>query len=228
MDLAKGTPQGSNFGPSLFNVFINDLLYYLPEDSVALYAIHDLPQGLDSKLNLLVNQAQAWYNENGMQSNPTKFQSIFFGKAPKCDILVNNVIIQPTGLIKLLGVSVDAKLMFHTHITDICIKAGRNLNTLKRMAKYLPFKVKLQLYNTYISCHFNFCPRVWHFCSQSDTDKLELLQYRALWFVYDDSESDYDSLHSRENMPNLELSRQRQLCTQVFKCINNQSPQYLS
>ncbi len=94
--------------------------------------------------------------------------------------------------------------------------------------KYLPVKVKLQLYNTYISCHFNFCPLVWHFCSQSDTDKLELLQYRALRFVYDDYESDYDSLLSRANMPNLELSRQRQLCTQIFKCINNQSPQYLS
>ncbi len=26
---------------------------------------------------------------------------------------------------------------------------------------------------TYILCHFNFCPLVWHFCSQLDTDKLE-------------------------------------------------------
>ncbi len=160
MDLTKGTPQGSKLGPSLFNLFINDLLYYLPEDSVAnfaddntLYAIHDSPQGLNTKLNSLVNQAQTWYDENGMQSNPTKFQSIFFGKTSKCNIYFNNINIEPTGLIKLLGVSLDAHLKFTTHIANICIKAGRNLNALKRVSRSLPTRVRLLLYKTYISCH---------------------------------------------------------------------------
>ncbi len=170
MDLAKGTPQGSKLGPNLFNLFINDLLYYLPEDSVAnfaddntLYAVHDSPQGLDTKLNQLVNQAQTWYDENGMQSNPTKFQSIFFGNTPSCDISVNTVIIQPTGIIKLLGVNLDAQLKFHEHIANLCTKAGRSLNALKRAGRFLPINVKLLLYKTHISCHFNFCPLVWHF-----------------------------------------------------------------
>ena len=81
MDLTKGTPQGSKLGPSLFNLFINDLLYYLPDDSVAnfaddntLYAVDSSPRGLRDKLDSLVNKAQLWYTENGVQSNPTKFQ----------------------------------------------------------------------------------------------------------------------------------------------------------
>ncbi len=57
---------------------------------------------------------------------------------------------------------------------------GRNLNILKRVAHSLPTKVKLLLYNAYISCHFNFCPLVWHFCSVANTKKLGRLQYRAL------------------------------------------------
>ncbi len=109
----------------------------------------------------------------------------------------------------------------------ICKTAGRNLNALKRVARDLPTKVRLQLYSTYISCHFNFCPLVWHFCGQAYTDRLEMLQFRALRFVYDDYESDYPTLLARANMPTLELSRQRALCTEVFKCIHNDAPQYM-
>ncbi len=61
----------------------------------------------------------------------------------------------------------------------------------------------------------------------SNTDMLEKLQYRALRFVFDDYESDYDKLLVRANMPSLELSRLRGLCIQVFKCINNLAPQYM-
>ena len=133
-----------------------------------------------------------------------------------------------TGLIKLLGVTLDGQLKFSTHISDICIKAGRNLSALKRVAKSLPVNVKLLLYKTYILCHFNFCPLVWHFCSKSDTDKLERLQLRALWFVYADYDSDYTTLLNRANMPTLELARLHALCTEVFKSIHGLTPQYMS
>ena len=166
--------------------------------------------------------------ENGMQPNPTKYQSIFFGDTPKCNITVDNTSIVPTEVIILLGVALDSQLSFTNHINGICTKAGRNLNVLKRVAKSLPTKVKLQLYSTYITCHFNFCPLVWHFCGQSNTDKLERIQYRALRFVYDDYESDYNCLLAKAKMPNLELARQRAMCTQVFKCIHNHAPQYMS
>ncbi len=68
---------------------------------------------------------------------------------------------------------------------------------------------------------------VWHFCGQADTDKLEILQKRALRFVYADYESDYDELLNRANMPTLELSRLRALCIEVYKCLHNLSPQYM-
>ncbi len=49
-----------------------------------------------------------------------------------------------------MGVNIDARLKFSTHINNICIKSGRNLNALKRVAKSLPINVKLLLYKTYI------------------------------------------------------------------------------
>ncbi len=53
LPLTKGTPHGSKLGPALWNLFINDLLYTLPQDSVVnfaddntLYAIEGTPQVL--------------------------------------------------------------------------------------------------------------------------------------------------------------------------------------
>ncbi len=148
-------------------------------------------------------------------------------ESPPCTIAVNNVNIEPARSIRLLGVTIDSSLKFSEHISNISIKAGRNLNALKRVAKSLPVNIKLLLYKTYILCHFNFCPLVWHFCSQSDTDKLERLQLRALRFVYADYESDYDTLLLKANMPTLKLSRLRSLCAEVFKCVNNLAPRYM-
>ena len=92
----------------LWNLFINDLIHSLPEaeDSVAnfaddntLYAVNDCPGDLSSKLNSTLNQADTWYMENGMQPNPDKFQSIFFGKTPQCSVNVQDVSIPASGII---------------------------------------------------------------------------------------------------------------------------------
>jgi hypothetical protein len=39
--------------------------------------------------------------------------------------------------VKLLGVTVDFELKFNSHISNICKKASRQLNVLKRLGKYL-------------------------------------------------------------------------------------------
>ncbi len=162
-----------------------------------------------------------------MQPNPNKFQAIFFGPTAPCDVYADTVLIEPSTSIKLLGVTLDDQLTFSEHISNICVKAGRHINVLKRIGKSLPLHVKLLIYRTYIACHFSFCPLVWHFCSVANTQKLERMQYRALRYVYDDHDSDYDVLLNRANMPTLELARLRLLCIEVFKAINNISPPYM-
>jgi hypothetical protein len=39
--------------------------------------------------------------------------------------------------VKLLGVAIDFELKFNSHISNICKKASRQLNVLKRLGKYL-------------------------------------------------------------------------------------------
>ncbi len=222
-------------GPNLWNLFIDDLLYYLPDDSLVnfagdntLYAMDDSLQGLRAKLNSLVGGASTWYRENGMQPNPMKFQAIFFGDTPRCAIQADSAIIQIYDSIRLLGVILDSMRKYNTHVSDLCKKAGRHISIIKRVSRFLPTKVKLLLYKTYVACHFSYCPLVWHFCGASATKMVDNMQYRALKFIFNDYNSEYSELLKLANLPSLELRRQRALCIEVFKAIHKMSPLYIS
>ena len=46
-------------------------------------------------------------------------------------------------------------------------------NVLKRMGKYLNRLGKLTIYHSIILSNFNYCPVIWHFCSEANTKKME-------------------------------------------------------
>jgi hypothetical protein len=86
---------------------------------------------------------------------------------------------------------------------------------------------KLTIYYSFILSNFNYCPLVWHFCGESNTKKLEKIQERALRFIYNDSDSSYENLLEKSQLPSLRLRRLRSMAIEVFKIINKQTPVYL-
>ena len=68
--------------------------------------------------------------------------------------------------VKLLGVTIDSNLNFNNHISEICKKASRQLNILKRIGKYLNRLGRLTAYYSFILSNFNYCPVTWHYCSE--------------------------------------------------------------
>ena len=129
--------------------------------------------------------------------------------------------------VKLLGVTFDFKLTFNSHVSHICKKASQQLNVLKRTGKNLSKLGKLTIYYSFILSNFNYCPLVWHFCGENNTKKLEKIQERALRFIYNDSDSSYENLLEKSQLPSLRLRRLRSMAIEVFKIINKQTPVYL-
>ena len=121
-----------------------------------------------------------------MKVNPDKFQAIAIGKntqSKNISFNLNGNIIKTEDEVKLLGVTIDYELKFNSHITNICRKASRQLNVLKRMGKYLNRLGKLTIYHSFILSNFNYCPVIWHFCSEANTKKMEKIHERALKFT---------------------------------------------
>ena len=74
--------------------------------------------------------------------------------------------------------------------------------------------------------NFNYCPLTWHFCGEKNTKKIEKIQERALWFIYRDYDSSYESLLLKSQLPSLKVRRLRAIALEAFKILNNLSPVY--
>ena len=96
--------------------------------------------------------------------------------------------------VKLLRVTIDSDLNFDNHISEMCKKASRQLNILKRIGKYMNRLGRLTSYYSFILSNLNYCPVIWHYCSEKNSIKMEKIQERALRFIYEDYDSSYEDL----------------------------------
>ena len=67
-----------------------------------------------------------WFRSNEVV-NPDKVQIMFLGIENSRTILIDNHTITSSETVKLLGITIDRKLTFQPHITDMCIRANRKI-----------------------------------------------------------------------------------------------------
>ena len=235
----RGVPQGSILGPLLFNVFINDMFFLNNDINIHNYADDNCisyaeKYVLQIKINLEkeTNKMMDWFAKNSLAAKPAKFQTMHMcGNNKKVDdwnIIVENTKLESTSSIKVLGVNIDSKLNFNDHVCDICTKAGRQLNVLQRLKGSLDFDSRMVIYKSFIISNFNYCPVVWLFTSKSSLSKLENIQKRALKFVLNDYESDYNDLLTKANVPGIKIMTLRKLAIEVYKSVTKINPEYLN
>ena len=80
---------------------------------------------------------------------------------------------------KLLGVSIDKKLRFNDHVSNLCNKASQKLNALARFAPYMEVAKKRVLMKAFISSQFNYCPLVWMLHSRSLNRRINRIHERS-------------------------------------------------
>ena len=173
-----------------------------------------------------------WFKQNSLKANPEKFQTMLIS-SHGCDIdglmiNVQNTTISSTERMEVLGVKIDNKLNFTEQISDVCIKAGRQLNILQRLKKVLDYKSRMAIYKSFIMSNFNYCPIVWMFTGKKSLDRIENIIKRALRFVLDDYGSRYHDLLIQSEVPGIKIVTLRLLTMEVFKCVYKLNPEYFN
>ena len=143
----NGIPQGSVISVTLFNIGINKVLENLPHqvqgllyaDDIMIYTTTKTIRNANRKIQIGINSINKWTKERDLKLSENKTSVIVFKRRNrKTDTLpelyLNNTQIKLKEEVKFLGLLLDQKLNFESHIKEMATKAKRSLNILKAVS----------------------------------------------------------------------------------------------
>ena len=152
--------------------------------------MYNTGKDLELVKSVLVNDFRAvkeWFYENFMILNPNKCHYMCIGKNIESDIFkFENVCLESSKEEVILGLTIDNKLTFDSHIKSICRKAGQKPSTISRISPYLQTDKKELLFKSMMKSQFNYCPLVWMFCSRNANNLINKIQERSLRLTAND------------------------------------------
>ena len=230
-NIKSGVPQGSILGPLLFNIYLNDIFYFVSKCDITNYADDTTPYSVEETMDTLLGSLETdtstlikWFRDNYFQLNADKCHLLISKHSNDIFINVEEEVIECSSSVKLLGVTIDNKLNFDEHVTKLCKKASQKIHALARISNFMSQDKLRIIMKAFIESQFGYCPLIWMFHSRTLNNRINRLHERALRLVYKDPRLTFDQLLRKDNSFRVHHRNLQILATEMYKTKNNLSP----
>ena len=181
--MMHGVPQGSILGPLLFIIYINDMpnininfKFVLYADDANIIVTGKSVEDVLSKMNEFCPALVNWVDTNSLALNLKKTCYMIFrpnrNPLPDINLEIAGTKIERKTEARFLGVIMDEKLSWSSHITMMKTKMMRYVGIMHKIKRKLPLATRLQIYQSFVQSHLNYCSLVWGFASKSLIESL--------------------------------------------------------
>jgi hypothetical protein len=167
-------------GPTLFLIYIDDLLTMLPPGNVVAYAddVTLLASGSTAdaaalELQSMLDAVNRWSLDNCLRLNTAKCVAMSIAPSKRkaaaagglCHVLtVGTSSLSWVQSVKILGVTFSSNLDWQQHAKYVRSKVSQKLALLQRIGGSLNVRSRAHIFKTCIKPHLDYCLPVWAFC----------------------------------------------------------------
>ena len=130
--------------------------------------------------------------------------------------------------LKLLGLTIDSSLTYKAHVKSVCDKVNEKVAALRRVRKFIPADVMINVYKAFILSHLEYCAHGLVGLSSGLSNKLEYTNQFAIRTLMNMPKSiPYGDLLKIVNIKFLEHRRYTQALILLYKSLFNMGPNYI-
>ena len=181
--IQAGVLQGSILGPSLFLLFINDIVTDIGSnnrlfvDDTSLFIIVENPDTAAELLNLDLEKILTWAKTWLVSFNPKETEYLLISRKQNKHVhpplLMDNQVITDVDSHKHLGVFLSNDCTWHKHIDYVKENAWGRMNVMRCLKICLDRKCLETIYLTFIILILEYADVVWDNCTNYEKQELD-------------------------------------------------------
>lgn len=187
--ITMGIPQGSILGPFLFLVYINDLPYMINDYEIVLFADDtsfifklDRKQNETTHINMSLKRVNEWFAANNLLLNVNKTKCVKFClpnvKTIDINIVLNEKNIEIANSTTFLGILLDSKLHWGSHIKKLNKRLSSAAYAVKKIRQFTNLETARMVYFSYFHSLLTYGILLWG--NSADVESVFILQKRAV------------------------------------------------